>query len=432
MKRILFITYYWPPSGGAGVQRGLKFVKYLPEFGVEPVVLTVDPDQASYPSIDVSLMAEVAKEVRVIRTKSFEPLRILGAVAGKKAVPHAGFAGAKREGLMQRAMRWVRGNWMIPDARRGWVRYAVEAAADVIAREKIGTIIISSPPHSSQLIGLELKKRFPTLHWIADLRDPWTDIYFAKELMKGPRAERLDALWEARVMNEADAVVVVGPSMKKSFAARYGNAVDRKITVIPNGYDAEDLLPVKSIAPPSDRTRITYVGSMAASYQPHIFFDAIAEYVGAGDHKIELRFVGSVSEDIKAIAAQAGVGHLCTWVPTVSHTEALKEMAAAHLLLLVIPAGAGDERILTGKLFEYLGARRPIVGIGPPYGDAAAIIAECDAGCMFDRHQTNELAGWLGAKLAAVRSGDSLTLVRNAHQRYDRRATAEALSRLVP
>ena len=429
MKRILFITYYWPPSGGAGVQRGLKFVKYLPEFGVEPVVLTVDPDQASYPSIDASLMAEVAKEVRVIRTKSFEPLRILGAVAGKKAVPHAGFAGAKREGLMQRAMRWVRGNWMIPDARRGWVRYAVEAAADVIAREKIGTIIISSPPHSSQLIGLELKKRFPTLHWIADLRDPWTDIYFAKELMKGPRAERLDALWEARVMNEADAVVVVGPSMKKSFAARYGEEVGKKITVIPNGFDRMDVERIGKPSTGGDGFRITYVGTMAGSYDPRAFFSAVSAVRSGGHTAIELRFVGSVSAEVKALAIGEGVDDICTWIAPVPHDEALQEMAAANMLLLVIPSGEGEERILTGKLFEYLAMNKPILGLGPKSGDAAAIIHACGAGRMFDRSDRNAMMHWLDDRLKGAPVEER---IEARVSDYERRTQASTIAGLIP
>ena len=430
MKKVLFITYYWPPSGGAGVQRGLKFVKYLPEFGVQPFVLTVHPDEASYPSIDATLITDVPNEVEVIRTKSFEPLRILAAIGGKNAVPHAGFASAKKEGMVQRAMRWVRGNWMIPDARRGWVKHAVRAAAEIIEREKIGTIVISSPPHSSQLIGLELKRRFPDLRWIADLRDPWTDIYFTKELMKGPRAVRLDAEWEARVMKGADAIVVVGPSMKKAFASRYGQDVEKRINVITNGYDRSDIERVKTIRPASDRFRITYVGTMAGSYDPRAFFDAMSACAGAGDRTIELRFVGSVSAEVRAIAVAAGVDRICTWVPSVSHDEALREMAEANMLLLVIPDGDGAERILTGKLFEYLAMERPILGIGPVNGDAAEIVRACDAGEMFDRKNVNGIAAWIAERM---RSGSTIgqTADVRSHSAYERRELTRQLGSLI-
>lgn len=432
MKRVLFITYYWPPSGGAGVQRGLKFVKYLPEFGIQPIVLTVDPGSASYPSIDASLMAEVLAGIEVVRTKSFEPLRLLAAVGGKGAVPHAGFAGSGRQSVMQRAMRWVRGNWMIPDARRGWVRHAVRTAIDIIERERIDTIVTSSPPHSSQLIGLELKKRFPKLRWIADLRDPWTDIYFAKELHKGPRALRLDAQWEARVMKEADALVVVGPSMKKSFAERYGSEVEKKISVITNGYDQADIDRVAKPELRKEKFRITYVGTMAGSYDPRVFFRAISEVVKARPAiAFELRFVGGVAAEVRAMAEEAGLGAICSWVPTVPHDEALKEMVAAHMLLLVIPGGVGEERILTGKLFEYLAVQRPIVGIGPVHGDAAAIIDECGAGRMFDRTMEHDAKDWIMANVERVASGDPPLVRDRKHVRYERRSITEQLAAII-
>ncbi|MBS1583346.1 MAG: glycosyltransferase family 4 protein [Bacteroidetes bacterium] len=428
MKRVLFITYYWPPSGGAGVQRGLKFVKYLPAFGVEPIVLTVDPGQASYPSLDASLNAEVGADVRVIRTRSFEPLRILAAVAGKQAVPHAGFAGSRREGLAQRAMRWVRGNWMLPDARRGWVKHAVEAADRTIREEGIDTILISSPPHSSQLIGLALKRRFPGLRWIADLRDPWTDIYFAKELMKGPRAERRDAAWEARVLQEADAVVVVGPSMKAAFAKRYGAEVERRIAVIPNGYDQADIARIPPAPARVGTFRITYVGTMAGSYDPRVLFAAARRMRGAATRPLELRFVGSIAPEVKALARAEGVDDLCSWLPPVPHDEALREMTAADMLLLVIPGGPGEERILTGKLFEYLAVRRPVLGIGPAGGDAGAILAECRAGRMFGRDEVDAVAAWImgyaGTDAVAIRPG-------GGHERFERKVLTGELARLL-
>lgn len=427
MKKVLFITYYWPPSGGAGVQRGLKFVKYLPQFGVEPVVLTVDPAAATYPSHDPSLARDIPVGVRVIRTRSFEPLKVLAAIGGKKAVPHAGFAGAAKPGLMQRALRWIRGNWFVPDARLGWVSHAVRAAAEVIERDAIDTIIITSPPHSSQLIGLELKKRFPRLRWIADLRDPWTDIYFAKDLHMGAAAMRRNARWEQRVMQEADALVVVGPSMRSSFAQRYGALIEEKMSVIPNGYDAADLSPLGTIVPRQDRFRITYVGTMAGSYEPQAFFHALSNARRIIGKPIELRFVGSVGAEVRAMADQAGVNDLCTWVPTVAHDEALKEMAAANALLLVIPSGAGEERILTGKLFEYIGVGRPILGVGPKQGDAAAIIDECKSGRMFARNEEKDIVEWISAHSSA----EAPEVPSEARAKYERREQARNLASIV-
>ena len=432
MSRILYVTYYWPPSGGAGVQRGLKFVKYLPESGLDPVVLTVDPDSASYPTLDPSLLADVAAPVEVVRTRSTEPLRMLAAIGGKGAVPHAGFAGTRRVGPLQRAMRWVRGNWMIPDARRGWVKHAVTAAARIIERDGINTIVISSPPHSSQLIGLELKRRFPHLRWIADLRDPWTDIYYAKELHQGERAKRLNARWEERVMKQADALVVVGPGMARSFTTRYGAVVGKKITVIPNGYDRADVERVERPALPSDRFRITYVGTVAASYDPRMFFRAVAGVRKSHPEvPFELRFIGSAGDDVREMARIEGVDDVCAWHAAVPHDAALQEMMAAHLLLLLIPTGDGADRILTGKLFEYLAVERPIIGVGPVHGDAASIIDECTAGRMFDRSMGAEMQAWLDERVVAWRKGDALRVTGGLHQRYERRVAAGALADVI-
>ncbi|HEX2616796.1 MAG TPA: glycosyltransferase family 4 protein [Flavobacteriales bacterium] len=431
MTKLLFITYYWPPSGGPGVQRGLKFVKYLPGEGVQPIVLTVDPAQASYPIIDQSLQADVPAEVRVVRTRSFEPLRLLASVMGKEAVPHSGFAGSAKPGPLQKAMRWVRGNWMIPDARRGWVRHAVRAAARIIAEDRIDTILVSSPPHSSQLIGLELKKRFPHLRWIADLRDPWTDIYFAKELMKGAAASRRDAAWEARVLREADAVVVVGPSMQQLFAQRYGADVARRIHVVPNGYDGTDLKGLSAHVSRSGTFRITYVGSMAGSYAPEAFFAAVRSAQQRSTARIELRFVGGISPEVKEAADKAGVNALCTWVPAVPHAEAVREMADADLLLLVVPHVDGEEHIITGKVFEYLATERPILAIGPVHGDAAAIVAECAAGRTFDRSMTEAITEHLVDLIARAEAGEDLRVQGRIHVRYERHATTAQLARLV-
>jgi glycosyltransferase involved in cell wall biosynthesis len=277
---------------------------------------------------------------------------MLTAIPGRKAIPHAGFADSDVPGLMQRAMRWVRGNILIPDARRGWVRHALRAAERIIVEEGIEAVLISTPPHSAQLIGLGLKRRWPNLRWVADLRDPWTDIFFVGELFQGRRAKRRNAAWEAQVIGQADAITVVGPSMKKTLAGQYGAAVDSKTTVITNGFDQEDLDRIDIAPSGRDRFRITYVGTMADSYAPEVLFQAAREAMTMDPAlPLELRFVGGEFPKVKKMAEAAGLGSCCTWEGQVSHDAALREMASARILLLVIPQGGGEERILTGKLY---------------------------------------------------------------------------------
>ena len=196
MKKVLLITYYFPPSGGAGVQRWLKTIKYLPEFGVEAIVLTVDPAVASYPQVDESLCADVPSSLKVYTTKTKEILSLYKRVSPKREVPYGGFANEPNPTLLQKISRFIRGNFFLPDPRRGWNKYALAKAKEIIESEGITTVITTSPPHSTQLIGLELKKQYPNINWVADLRDPWTDIYYNSDLYPTSWAQRRNLNYE--------------------------------------------------------------------------------------------------------------------------------------------------------------------------------------------------------------------------------------------
>ncbi|MFM7217383.1 MAG: glycosyltransferase [Bacteroidota bacterium] len=383
---VLFITYYWPPSGGAGVQRSLKFVKYLPSFGIHPVVLTVDPDKATYPVIDESLKGEVTAGTTVLRTDSFEPLRWLSRLTGGKArIPHGGFTNQRKDKWSQRVLRFIRGNFFLPDARVGWVRHAVRAAARIITEKGISTVVISSPPHSSQLIGLELKRRFPHIKWVADLRDPWTDIYYYEEMHHLPFARKKDASLEKQVLERCDSAIVVSEHLRKLFVSKTGAELSSKFHVLSNGFDLEDFR--AAVAPPSDRFTVTYVGTIADNYRPEVFIDALVLLrKELPESKIRLRFVGSPSISLTDQLKKAGLNQLCDFIPYVAHEEAVRYMRESSLLLLLIPQTTHDRLILTGKLFEYLGAGVPVVGIGPVDGDAASVLTSSGAGRVFDRN----------------------------------------------
>ncbi|MBA4322070.1 MAG: hypothetical protein C0408_04570, partial [Odoribacter sp.] len=179
MAKVLIITYYWPPGSGAGVQRWLKFSKYLPEFGIEPVILTVDPEYAAYPATDKSLQTEISNDLKIHKTRATDYFRIYK--KDKTKIPSAGFASNSDKGLKSKILRFIRGNFFIPDPRKGWNKYAFRKACEIIDNEGIKIVITTSPPHSTQLTGLKLKKKYPYIKWISDLRDPWTDIYYYNE-----------------------------------------------------------------------------------------------------------------------------------------------------------------------------------------------------------------------------------------------------------
>ena len=425
MKKVLIITYYWPPSGGAGVQRTLHFAKYLGDYNSIPYVLTVDPAYASYPVKDESLKALMPENLNISYTKSFEALNILSTIAGKDKVPYGGFTNQKKSSFFQDVLKWIRGNFFIPDARIGWVKYATKKAAALIREHQIDCILISSPPHSSQLIGLKLKKEFPHLKWIADLRDPWTDIYYYKELLHTNWAKKKDHSLEKKVLERSDAIVVVSNYIKYAFAKKSLKVKVDKIHVLPNGYDEGDFkVAEKSNA---DKLYITYVGTMADSYKPAVFFEALANVIQ--QNKIDnlvFRFVGSVPASVQEKLSELEI--TSEFIGHVAHNEAVRFMQTTYLLLLVIPDAPGAEGILTGKLFEYLGAGKRIIGIGPSNGDAATILKECNAGVMFDRSDKNGLLNFLSNELM---NDNSSQINSNEVKKYRRRQLTNQLSTII-
>ncbi len=379
MKKVLLITYYFPPSGGAGVQRWLKTIKYLPEFGVEAIVLTVDPAVASYPQVDESLCADVPSSLKVYTTKTKEILSLYKRVSPKREVPYGGFANEPNPNLIQKISRFIRGNFFLPDPRRGWNKYALAKAKEIIESEGITTVITTSPPHSTQLIGLELKKQYPNINWVADLRDPWTDIYYNSDLYPTSWAQRRNLKYERSVLEGVDKIITVSEDCKRLFAEKAD--VAGKITVVPNGYDNDDFkekLGVRSeeLGVINKFGIISYVGVMAPQY------DLLPlKALVSGRKDILLRFVGVVSEEIQLEIKSWGVQ--AEFIPYVSHKQAIAYMRASDALLLFIPNVPNNEGILTGKLFEYLASGRKILLFGPENGDAMHLISECGAGACY-------------------------------------------------
>lgn len=379
--RILLCTYYWPPSGGAGVQRSLKFAKYLSYFNVEPTVLTSDTETANYPVLDKSLELEIPENIKVIRTPSKEPFGIYRKVSGKKEIPQSGFANENKTAWKEKLMRFVRGNFFLPDARKGWNPSAIKAASELIEQKQVDLIFTSSPPHSSQLIGLALKEKYG-IPWIADLRDPWTDIYYYKQLYPSFFAQKKDASYERRVLEKADKIIVVSESLKKLFLSKSEKIDPKKVIVIPNGYDPEDFQDVSF--PKNEIFTLSYTGTIAQTYDLKTFAKACKACFTNKNRKAKIRFVGSNSNWIQSVFEEENSTHLLELIPSVEHKKSVEYLQSSDALLLLIPQSTHNKGILTGKIFEYLGSNKPIIGIGPTTGDAAEILRRCEAGEMFD------------------------------------------------
>ena len=277
MKKLLIITYYWPPAGGPGVQRWVKLSKYLSKLGYQCYVVTVDEQHASYPSTDTSLQKDIEPSIRVTKTKSFEVLKIFSSLFKKEKVPYAGIPDKNKMSIVGKLALYIRSNFFIPDARIGWNNYAIKACEQIIHKENIDIIVTTSPPHSTQLIGLILKKKFAHLKWIADLRDPWTDIYYYEKLSHTEKSKQKDLRLEKQVLDKADIVTVTSPLTEKAYASKIDITKTGKIKTITNGFDEDDFSPLVNHT--SDIFTITFAGTINEQFGIESFILVIKNIV---------------------------------------------------------------------------------------------------------------------------------------------------------
>lgn len=380
-KKVLVVTYYFPPSGGAGVQRTLKFVKYLPASGWLPVVLTAR--NADYPAYDPTLAAEVPPEVPVLRSRIVEPYRVYRRLTGRRLDEPMDIAALTRDEHQRRSLRerlaeGVR-NWLfIPDARVGWVPFAVYKGLQAVRHHQVQAIYSSAPPYSCHLIGLclSLLTRLP---WIADFRDSWVGWLSAAQ--RPPLPRKVDLYLEERVLARADVVLTVSRGVAEDLASRHPELHDSRWHLLPNGYDGADY---EGLAPllRSGRLVITYTGSLYGPRNPEALLRATKRLIASRpeirDHLL-LRFVGRTGGFIEQMLRDPALAGVVELVPYVPHRESLRFLLSSDLLLLIIDDAPANKGILTGKLYEYIGARKPILALAPE-GEAATLIRSLGLG----------------------------------------------------
>ena len=369
--KVLIITYYWPPSGGPGVQRWLKFVKYLPNFDIQPVVLTVDPKHAEYPVLDYSLETDIDPELKVYRTNCKGVYDWYKKLTGSETAPYSGFANESKPGLLQKVARFIRGNFFLPDARRGWIRFAFAEACRIIEKYGIDAIVTTGPPHSTHLIGLKLKKKYG-VKWIVDFRDPWTTIFYNDSLYQTRRAQKINRRYEQSVLDACDHLLLVSVGQEQLSVS------PQKVTFIPNGFDSVDFNTKETVLP--EIFTICYTGTIAGSYPT-------AQVLASFEHLKEctafkLLFVGKVAGNIRKDFSNA-LGNAVEFIDFVSHPEAINFMMSSHILLLIIPKTENNQYIVPGKLFEYMATGKPVLVVGPPESMAARIVRQANAGEAF-------------------------------------------------
>lgn len=373
--KILIICYYWPPAGGPGVQRWLKFVKYLPSFGIEPIVFV--PENANYPLKDEKLLNEVDSSITIIKGKIKEPYQLAKKIAGKKATTmSSGMIPQNRnQTKWDKLLLWVRGNFFIPDARIGWVKPSVKYLESYLKQNPdIKTIITTGPPHSVHLIGINLKQKLG-VKWIADFRDPWTTIGYHKELKLTKKAQNKHLQLEYDILNTADQIIVTSKTTRKEFELK----TKKPIAVITNGYDITN---VGKIAL-DEKFTLAHIGSFLSDRNPRVLWKAIKELRKENEtfkNAFELKLLGKVSDDILATLKEFNLLECTDNRGYVDNQEALIQMRASQVLLLVEIDSENTKGIIPGKLFEYMAAERPILGIGPEESDFFGIVTETNIG----------------------------------------------------
>jgi glycosyltransferase involved in cell wall biosynthesis len=419
--KVLLITYYWPPAGGSGVQRWLKFIKYLPEFDIETVVYTVkDPH---YAIVDDSLLDEIPNELEVLKGGIWEPNSLLSKFGRSNKGPSAGFLNPKPS-VTESLMQYIRANYFIPDARKFWIKPSVKLLSSYLENNKIDLIITTGPPHSLHLIGLELKKKYG-LKWVADFRDPWTNIDYFHNLPLTKRSLKKHYDMETKVLKGADAVLVVGKSMKDEFTDR-----NSEVHVLTNGFDEVKESGKMDL---DKHFSMSHIGLMNADRNPVVLWKVLKELVDESPdfaNDLQVRMIGKCAEEVYKSVEESGLQSKVSFEGYVGHHEVLQYQQASQLLLLCVNKVPSAKSVVTGKVFEYLQSKRPILGIGPVDGDLAEILEETKAGMMVDFDDMPALKNVIRQYYADFKAGTLRASTQNVDHYHRKNLTVKLASLL--
>lgn len=427
MKKVLIITYYWPPAGGPGVQRVLKFAKYLPEFGWQPIILTVK--KGEYPAIDETLADDIPENCKVYKTKSLEPNFLYKKFTGMDSdmsVPVAVLA-EKDVNWKKKIANWIRLNLFIPDAKIGWIPFAVKQGKEIIKKEKPDIIFSSSPPPTVHLIAMKLAK-WSGIKWVADFRDPWTKIYHYNRSKKNKYSLLLDKKFEQQVVNSADNLVTVSnniPSLlrhdsKKNFA------------IIPNGYDEDDFLGL-NILEKFDKFTMAYAGKMNNQQNPRNLWIALKQLKESNSNfaeNFQILFMGNIAPDVIKEIKKYKLDSYCKFTGHIEHKNMIENILKSDVLLLLIPDTQDNKGIVTGKIFEYMRAGNFILGIGPKNGDAAKILDDTKTGKMFEYEDMEGIKKEIKRVFENWQKGTRSEVNKEEIEKYSRRKLTHKLTEI--
>ncbi|MBL7926017.1 MAG: glycosyl transferase family 1 [Bacteroidia bacterium] len=423
MKKVLIITYYWPPSGGAGVQRWLKFVKYLRNFGWEPVVYT--PSNPENPVDDASLLKDLPSNLEVLQQPIWEPYDLYKKFIGQK--PHqkinAGFISEnKKPKLTEKISVFIRGNFFIPDARVFWVKPSVKFLTSYLKENKVDALISTGPPHSMHLIAMQIHKK-NNLPWLADFRDPWTNIDFYKDLLLTKTADKKHHKLEKEVLQKASRVITIGSTMAKEFQI----IANRNVDVITNGFDDADKS--SEVVIEDKKFSIAHIGSLNKDRNPQLLWEVLSEMIAGNPvfkADLEIKLAGKIDFTVIDKIDALGLADNLRKIEYLKHNEVIIEQQRSQILLLLVNNTPNAKGILTGKLFEYLAAKRPILCIGVADGDAAKIINETQSGVVVNFGDKEKMKATVSAFYEQFKN-NKLKVTSQSVDRYSRKNLTQQL-----
>jgi glycosyltransferase involved in cell wall biosynthesis len=430
-NKVLIVTYYWPPSAGSGVQRWLKFVKYLPAYGWEPYVFT--PQNPSFAITDESLLKDVPDEAEIIHFPIWEPYDTFFTVSkwfGKtRSGDPSNVVTGKNQSLIKRVSTWIRGNVFIPDPRVFWVRPSVKFLHDFIADNHITKVVTTGPPHSMHLIGYNLKKKNPGITWLADFRDPWSEWGLLESLRVSKVALKIHRQIEKRVLTSADLVTTITPFYVRQFE----RLSSRKVHLLTNGYDEDDFVNLKISR--SEKFVIRHVGIVNEKCNPRPFMHSVGALVKKDPEfgkDVVVEFIGEVHSDFKAdVISDPAVSKVTKFTPSIPHKELLSMYGSSALLLLVLFGYKDAEGYMPGKLFEYLATGLPVLGVGPVEGDAAKLLNESGAGKMCSESDELGVQDFVYGCYQRWKESPIVSPVSAGFSAYSRRKITGDLTRLL-
>ncbi|WP_298263977.1 glycosyltransferase family 4 protein [uncultured Lutibacter sp.] len=422
MKKVLIITYYWPPAGGSGVQRWLKFVKYFRDFNIEPIVYTIA--NPNYPIIDDTLINEIPKDIEILRKPIWEPNNFLS-YFGKKKTESSGFLNPNPS-FIGKIIQYIRANFFVPDARVFWVNPSVKYLKKYLSKNKVEVIITTGPPHSLHLIGLKLKQQLK-VKWIADFRDPWTEIDYFHQLPFSNRILKKHHKLEEEVLKTADNVMVVGNTMKDNYRKFIKN-----ISVITNGFDDEFTNKNNEVQLDS-KFSITHVGLLNADRNSKTLWKVLSEICRENvqfKKDLEVKLIGKVDISVTQKILEFGLTKKVNIINYITHNEVVQFQKKAQVLLLLVNNVPSAKGILTGKIFEYLNAKRPVLAVAPLDGDLAEILKSTQAGFVVDFEDEIGLKNQLLKLYKEFKKGSLKIHSKNIEQ-FHRRELTKKVSELI-